>query len=359
MITNIYTPSKIIFGKNSSIQLINIIKRDFDINECIFLIDKNFYKKNPNSSLVKFLNTQKRRSHLLENSIEPKTDFVDNLMIDIKKKYKKIRLVVGVGGGSTLDIAKSVSNLLTNKGKSSSYQGWDLLKIPGVYKIGIPTISGTGAESSKTCVLTNEKTLEKLGMNSKFSVFNQLILDPSLTATVPKKQYFYTAMDAYIHSIESLRGHYRNPISDNYSKLTINLVKEIFLDKNPKSIDNREKLMLASLYGGLSISSSYVGLIHPISAALSVVYKLPHCFANCLAFKALRNFYHEDYKLFSKFLKKSKITIPKFTKKIDDTTMHNLIKSTLVHQIPLINAVGKKNISKVNFDFLKDIFLRV
>ena len=359
MISNTYTPSKIIFGKNSSKQLVDVIKRDFNIYQCIFIIDKNFYKKNPNRPLVKFLNTQKRRSYLLENSIEPKTDFVDNLMIDIKKNYKKIKLVVGVGGGSTLDIAKSVSNLLTNKGKSSSYQGWDLLKKPGIYKIGIPTISGTGAESSKTCVLTNEKTFEKLGMNSKFSVFNQLILDPSLMATVPKKQYFYTAMDAYIHSIESLRGHYRNPISDNYSKLTVSLVKEIFLDKNPKSINNREKLMLASLYGGLSISSSYVGLIHPVSAALSVVYKLPHCFANCLAFKALRNFYHKDYLLFNQMLMKSNITIPKFIKKIDDITMNNLVKSTLVHQIPLINAVGKKNINKVNYNFLKEVFLRV
>lgn len=359
MINNIYTPSKIIFGNNSSIQLVDIIKNDFDINRTIYLIDKNFYIKNPDKPLVAFLKTQKKKSYLLENEIEPKTDFVDKLMMEINKKHKKIELVIGIGGGSTLDTAKSVSNLLTNKGKSSKYQGWDLLRKPGIYKIGVPTISGTGAESSKTCVLTNEKTFEKLGMNSKYSVFDQLILDPSLTATVPKKQYFYTAMDAYIHSIESLRGHYRNPISDNYSKLTVSLVKEIFLDKNPKSIKNREKLMLASLYGGLSISSSYVGLIHPVSAALSVVYKLPHCFANCLAFSALRNFYRKDYKLFSQMLAKSRITIPKYINQIDDITLNNLIKSTLVHQIPLINAVGKKNINKVNYKFLKDIFLRV
>lgn len=56
--------------------------------------------------------------------------------------------IIGMGGGCTLDTAKAISNLLTNGGKAEDYQGWDLVKVPGIYKIGIPTISGTGAESS-------------------------------------------------------------------------------------------------------------------------------------------------------------------------------------------------------------------
>ena len=57
-----------------------------------------------------------------------------------------------------MDTGKAVSNLLRNRGRASNYQGWDLVKKPGVFKIGIPTLSGTGAESSRTCVLTNNKT---------------------------------------------------------------------------------------------------------------------------------------------------------------------------------------------------------
>ena len=59
---------------------------------------------------------------------------------------------------STMDVAKAVSNLLTNGGVAENYQGWDLVKEPGVYKIGIPTISGTGAEATRTCVTTNERS---------------------------------------------------------------------------------------------------------------------------------------------------------------------------------------------------------
>lgn len=359
MITDLYTPKNIHFGKNSSEKLIEIVKNRFKENEVIYFVDKNFYKKNLKKKISIFLTTQKKNLIILENKIEPKTDFVDNLLNLIKLNYKKVSLVVGIGGGSTLDISKAISNLLNNPGKSSKYQGWNLLANPGVYKIGIPTISGTGAESSKTCVLTNQSTFEKLGMNSKYSVFDELILDPGLTSTVPRKQFFYTAMDTYIHSIESLNGEYRNPISDNYSKLAIKIIKEIFLSGNPKSYINREKLMLASLYGGLSISSSYVGLIHPVSAALSVVYKLPHCYANCLAFKSLKNFYSKEYKIFKKMMNRFKIDLPKYIKEMDQKTLEDLSKATLVHKIPLSNAVGKKNLNKVNFEFLKPIFMRI
>ncbi len=67
-----------------------------------------------------------------------------------------------------------MANLLTNGGKAEDYQGWDLVKKPAIYKIGIPTISGTGAEASRTCVMTNSKSGIKLGMNSDFTIYDQL-----------------------------------------------------------------------------------------------------------------------------------------------------------------------------------------
>ena len=100
-----------------------------------------------------------------------------------------------------MDIAKAVALMLTNKGSSADYQGWDLIKNPPVYKIGIPTLSGTGAEVSRTCVLMGPE--KKLGINSDYTPFDQIILDPNLIANVPKDQRFYTGMDCYIHCIES------------------------------------------------------------------------------------------------------------------------------------------------------------
>lgn len=122
---------------------------------------------------------------------EPTTETVNLIVSDLKiRGVVKPAAIVGMGGGITMDIAKAVSNLLGNGGKAEDYQGWDLLGNPGIYKIAIPTLSGTGAEATRTCVMTNKKTGLKLGMNSDFTVYDQIIMDPDLTLTVPRDQYF-------------------------------------------------------------------------------------------------------------------------------------------------------------------------
>ena len=98
---------------------------------------------------------------------EPTTEFIDVLTEEVVSNCgREACAIVGIGGGTTLDIAKAVSNLLTNGGSAEDYQGWDLVKVPGIFKVGIPTLSGTGAEATRTCIMTNQDTGLKLGMNS-------------------------------------------------------------------------------------------------------------------------------------------------------------------------------------------------
>ena len=118
---------------------------------------------------------------------------------------------------------------MTNSGKSESYQGWDLVKNPAIYHVGIPTMSGTGAEVSRTTILTGPKL--KLGINSDFTPFDQVILDPELTKDVPKDQWFYTGMDCFVHCIESLNGTYLNAFSKTYGEKALELCKSIFFDR--------------------------------------------------------------------------------------------------------------------------------
>ena len=100
---------------------------------------------------------------------EPTTAQIDSLKQKVVQSLESDPCaVVGIGGGSVLDCAKALSNLLTNPGKASDYQGWDLVQNKGIYKIGIPTLSGTGAEATRTCVMTNPQSGVKLGMNSDF-----------------------------------------------------------------------------------------------------------------------------------------------------------------------------------------------
>ena len=273
---------------------------------------------------------------------EPTTCYIDKCVNDLHELgIKNPAAVIGMGGGITMDVGKAVSNLLTNGGVAADYQGWDLLKKPGVFKIAIPTLSGTGAEATRTCVMTNKNTGLKLGMNSDFTVYDRIIMDPNLTATVPRDQFFYTGMDAYIHCVEALSGSYRNAIGDAFSRETIDLCRSVFGSKNMMSLENREKLMVASYLGGCSIATSYVGVVHPLSAGLSVVLGTHHCIANCIVMRVMKEFYPEAYDEFWEMAKIQKIKIPKgICLNLNDIELNRLYEASIVHEKPLTNALG-------------------
>lgn len=181
--------------------------------------------------------------HFVDSSSEPEVTRIDAFKEAVSAADSRTPCcVVGIGGGNALDTAKAVANLLTNPGKAEDYQGWELVKNPAVYKIGIPTLSGTGSECSRTCVLTNIPKNLKLGMNSDYTVYDQLLLDPDLLATVPRDQYFYTGIDTFMHCVESLQGSYRNAIIDAFSVRAVQLCEEIFLSDDMMSEENREKM---------------------------------------------------------------------------------------------------------------------
>lgn len=292
---------------------------------------------------------------------EPTTDGIDAITDDVRRAVGGLPVtIVGFGGGTTMDTAKAIANLLTNDGRAADYQGWDLIKVPAVHKIAVPTISGTGAEATRTCVMTNTKTGLKLGMNSDYTVYDQMVLDPDLTATVPRNQYFYTGMDAYIHCIEALAGSYRNAVGDAYSRETVNLCRQVFLADDMMSDVARERLMVASYLGGCAIATSYVGVVHPFSAGLSVVLGLHHCVANCIALNALAEFYPAEHAEFRTMLELQKVELPSgVCAGLNDEQLARLVAATVVHAKPLTNALGAEFRSVLTDDRVVEIFRRM
>src|SRR5690606_15712719 len=138
----------------------------------IFLVDHFFESTNGKEHplLSRIPKMGKDEIIFVDVTYEPKTTYVDQLANQLKEKDELVSGIIGIGGGSTLDLAKAVSLMMNNPGSSADYQGWDLVKYPGVYKVGIPTLSGTGAEVSRTTVLTGPT--RKLGMNSDFTPFD-------------------------------------------------------------------------------------------------------------------------------------------------------------------------------------------
>lgn len=310
-------------------------------SKIIYVVDQFFRNSQSIKNILKFQSGDV--IHFVSTEDEPKTDGIDSLVQFFSANgFMDPCAVVGMGGGIAMDTAKAVSNLLANGGRADQYQGWDLLKIPGIFKVGIPTISGTGSEATRTCVMTNSTTGLKLGMNSDFTVFDHVIMDPDLTKTVPLSQYFYTGMDAYIHCVEALSGSYRNAIGDAFSRETLNLCRHVFHSEDMMSDENRGRLMVASYLGGCSIATSYVGLIHPFSAGLSVVLGIHHCVANCIVMRVMQDFYPEAYDEFWAMQEKQGIDIPKgVASDLTHEEYDQLFRSTIIHQRPLINALGE------------------
>ncbi len=290
-----------------------------------------------------------------DSTHEPKTSYVDKLATGLREEFGTVSGIVGIGGGSAMDLAKAVSLMMTNPGSSADYQGWDLVKSPGVYKVGVPTLSGTGAEVSRTTVLTGPG--KKLGMNSDFTPFDQIVLDPGLTAGAPPNQRFYTGMDCYIHCIESLEGTFLNEFSKSYGEKALQLCQEVFVKKQGWDEDSDDKLMMASYAGGMSIAYSQVGVAHAVSYGLSYLLGTKHGVGNCIVFDKLEEFYPSGVREFKKMVEKNKIDIPQhITKGLSDEQFNAMIDVSLVMKPLWENALGKDWEKLITRDRLRSLY---
>jgi 3-deoxy-alpha-D-manno-octulosonate 8-oxidase len=352
-----------VFGEGSTSYLDNVLQERRALSmesRAVFLVD-HYFKNSPIHETFKV--GSRDVIIWIDSSEEPTTDLIDQYVQMIQKAFDGSAnpcAIVGIGGGCALDSAKAVSNLLTNGGRAEDYQGWDLLREPGVYKIGVPTLSGTGAEASRTCVMTNKAKNIKLGMNSKYSVFDHLILDPVHSQSVRRDQFFYTAMDTYIHCVESLKGRYRHSLADSYSREAINLIREVCASDDMMTLENREKVMVASYLGGASIANTYVGVVHPLSAGLSTVLHLHHCVANCIVMKVMNDFYPDETEEFTSFVERQNVSIPKnVCKHLSQDHFKALYESAIIHEKPLVNALGAGFRQELTFDRVSGLYLKM
>src|SRR5947208_2609829 len=281
---------KVCYGRGSFSMMESILAEKRNGGFFLFIVDQYFKGKDletriPSSSedVTRFIDVDPH---------EPTTDQIDHLRDEVLASRGIPAGVIGIGGGSIMDIAKAVSLMFTNDGSSTLYQGLNLIKKPGIYHMGVPTISGTGAEVSMTAVLTGP--VKKLGLKCDWTVFNQVILDPELIVSVPTDKWLYTGMDTYIHCIESENGTLNNAYSHAFAEQALKLCREIYLGDNAgQTPENDGKLMVASLMGGLSLTYSEVGVCHALSYGLSKILEKKHCLANCIAFQHLEDYYPE------------------------------------------------------------------
>jgi len=351
---------RVVFGRGCFNQLNEIIAPNRLNGKApfIYLIDDVFKNNTWLTSRISLSKDDK--IYFISTKEEPKTTQVDALVSQIKLLCPQgvPSGIIGIGGGSVLDLAKAVSIMLNNPGESKDYQGWDLVENQAVYHVGIPTISGTGAEVSRTAILTGPD--RKLGINSDYTPFDQVILDPELTKDVPKNQWFYTGMDCYIHCIESLKGTYLNEFSKTYGEKSLDLCKEIFLDNKLSPEALQDKLMMASWHGGMSIAYSQVGVAHALSYGLSYHLGIKHGIGNCLVFDYLEDYYPEGVAIFKQMKAKHGIELPKgICAHLTDTEFDIMINVALSLEPLWENALGENWKTLITPEKIKEIYKKI
>jgi len=201
-----------------------------------------------------------------------------------KAKKEGIDLIIGFGGGSSLDIAKVTSIMITNTGKIDSFFGIDLVPNPGVPVILIPTTAGTGSEVTPIAILSDTKEKLKKGIVSPTLFPEVAILDPKLTIGLPPSVTAFTGMDALTHAIES----YYSINATNLSDLLAFRAMEL-LSKNLRmayahgeNLAARSCVLEGSLLAGIAFANAGVGAVHAFAYPLGGEFHLAHGLTNTL-----------------------------------------------------------------------------
>ena len=194
------------------------------------------------------------------------------------------KTVVGIGGGSALDLAKAAGVLITNPGGCMDYIGLELVKQPGVPVICLPTTAGTGSEVTFTAVFTGRKDKFKGGMNGRHLYPHTALLDPLLTVSCPPYITAVTGMDALTHAMEAYTSLQAHPVSEMNSLAAIELIGASLREAvaNPENLQARENMLLGSYLAGLALAQAGVGAVHAMAYPLGALYDIPHGEANAI-----------------------------------------------------------------------------
>ncbi len=192
--------------------------------------------------------------------------------------------LVGIGGGSSLDVAKIMSVRLTSGQPVRDFMGTELVQKPGLPMALIPTTAGTGSEVTPNAIVTLTKEKLKVGIVSRFFLPDLVILDPKNTVSMPKHVTAATGMDAFIHSLESFIAKKKNPFSDTFALRSMRLISKSIRRAFHFGDDlcAREDMLVGSMLGGMALTASGTAAVHALAYPLGGSFNIPHGVANSM-----------------------------------------------------------------------------
>lgn len=213
--------------------------------------------------------------------------------LDVVKR-EGIELIVGLGGGSSMDTAKSTSVFLTNEGDMVQYMGFNKVKKSGLPLILLPTTAGTSSEISSAIVVVDDETGDKLSAFSPFLLAGVSIIDPTLTLKMPPKLTAETGIDAFSHALEVFTNNINaNCFTDNLTLQGIQLIGKHLRNayfRGEKNLEDRYAVCMGGLIGMMGCRPIGVGIAHGVSNPVCAKYHVSHGGANALMLPAVMKF---------------------------------------------------------------------
>jgi len=187
-------------------------------------------------------------------------------------------LIVGIGGGSSMDCAKGVNFIYSCGGRMQDYWGVGKATGPMLPMIAVPTTAGTGSETQSFALISDPQTHVKMACGDKRAAFRIAILDPALTLTQPPRVTALTGIDAIAHALETYVTTRRNPISLVYSREAWRLLRQNFprVLQSPDDLEARGGMQLGACLAGMAIENSMLGATHALANPLTAHYQVVH-----------------------------------------------------------------------------------
>ena len=292
------TTPKIIFGTGSTISLLDEIK-SLQAKRVTLVISRTILK---NQKIIELIGEIKSYCELeIISDIEPDPSLETAEGLGRKVKAFKPDLMVGIGGGSVLDITKIGSVMATNPGNVSDILGVDNITTKGIPMILVPTTAGTGSEVTPISILTDHKERLKKGIVSNLIYPDIAVLDPQLTVSLPPLHTAATGMDALIHAMEAYTSNKANEITDMLAKEAIKLISGALVGvfRDGENLELRKDMLRGSMLAGMAFGNAGVTAVHAFAYPIGAEFDVPHGIANSLMLLPVFSFnYHYNSERF-------------------------------------------------------------
>jgi aldehyde dehydrogenase (NAD+) len=275
---NYFGPTKIIFGIDSS-KDVEIEMSQIGGTKAVVVTDAGIMKMGLIDHIVKALGS-KCVGVFSDVPQDTGVEVVDAGAVFAKKNGADV--VVSVGGGSVIDTAKGICILLTEGGNLRDFNGVQLLSRPQTPHVVIPTTAGTGSEVTNVAVIMDKEMGQKRLVVENFNVPRLAILDPKMTAKLPKLMTAGTGMDAMTHAVESLHALPHEPITDALGIHAIRLLSRYLpvCIENGDDLVSRGQVQIAATIAGWAFGIAGVGNVHALAHSIGAVAHVPHGIAN-------------------------------------------------------------------------------